>query len=213
MEASTSTRKRVPRAEREPQMLEAALHVFAQRGYHSASMEEIAAGAGVTKPMVYAYFGSKEDLYLRCIEYGAGRMMAAMEAAGAGVGDPEQLLWQRLLAFHTWVNEHRDEWRVLNREARAGGGRAAQGFARVRAGVVELVTRQLFEAREAGDALPAAELEPLAHALVGTGEALADWYLDHPEVAPETMALRQMNFVWQGLGELRDGRLWLPPAV
>ena len=52
----------VPRTVREPQILEVAGRVFAARGYHAASMEEIAGQAGVTKPLVYAYFGSKEGL-------------------------------------------------------------------------------------------------------------------------------------------------------
>ena len=54
----------VPRAVREPQILEVAGRIFAARGYHAASMDEIAAAADVTKPLVYAYFGSKEGLYV-----------------------------------------------------------------------------------------------------------------------------------------------------
>jgi AcrR family transcriptional regulator len=213
MPASVSTRKRIPRAEREPQMLDAATRVFAGRGYHGASMDDIAAGAGVTKPMVYAYFHSKEDLYLRAIEYGGEQLMTALEEAGRGEADLERLLWRRLLAFHTWVNEHRDEWRVLNVEARAGGGRAAEGFARVRARVIELVRQQLLAARRPGEVLDESELEPLAHAMVGTGESLADWYLQHPEQPPEAMAARQMNLMWMGLASLGEGRIWTPPGA
>src|SRR2546425_13151993 len=85
----SKARTKVPRAVREPQMLDAAVAVFAERGYHGASMDEIAAGAGVTKPMVYSYFGSKEDLYLACIDHARTRLMEAGGEAGEGGGGPQ----------------------------------------------------------------------------------------------------------------------------
>jgi len=57
----------------------------------------------------------------------------------------------------------------------------------------------------------ASELEPLAHALVGVGEALANWWMDHPHETAEAMAVREMNFVWAGLRALDAGERWLPP--
>ncbi len=58
---STASIKRLPRAVREQQMLDAAVKVFARRGFHAASMDEIAEVAGISKPMVYAYLGTKDD--------------------------------------------------------------------------------------------------------------------------------------------------------
>src|SRR5205823_7998720 len=105
----SKARTKAPRAVREPQMLDAAVAVFAERGYHGASMDEIAAGAGVTKPMVYSYFGSKEDLYLACIDHAGTRLMEAVDEAGREERDPERQLWLRLLAFFRFVGEHRHE--------------------------------------------------------------------------------------------------------
>ena len=59
--------KRMPRAVREQQMLDAAVRTFGQRGYRAASMDEIADLAGVSKPLVYLYLNSKEDLFTACI--------------------------------------------------------------------------------------------------------------------------------------------------
>jgi hypothetical protein len=67
-----------------------------------------------------------------------------------------------------------------------------------------------------GGAVPPAarrELEPLAEAIVGAGEALADWWVDHPDETAEGMALREMNFVWMGLRGLVGGERWAPPQV
>jgi len=210
----SKARTKVPRAVREPQMLDAAVAVFAERGYHGASMDEIAAGAGVTKPMVYSYFGSKEDLYLACIDHAGTRLMEAVDEAGTEERDPERQLWLRLLAFFRFVGEHRHEWRVLGREAAATGGPASEQVARARRRVVQLVGRQIeLNARARGaEVVPGGEPEILAQAMVGAGESLADWWLDHPEETAEAMAGRLMNVLWMGLGDLVEGRLWSPAA-
>src|SRR5213080_3115010 len=78
-------RRKVPRAVRERQMLEVAGRVFAARGFHDASMDEIAQGAGISKPMVYSYFGSKEGLYFAYIELAGQRLLERMAEAAAGV--------------------------------------------------------------------------------------------------------------------------------
>lgn len=207
-------RTKVPRAVREPQMLDEALRVFARRGYHDASMAEIAAGAGVTKPMVYAYFGSKDDLYLRCIDHATTRLLEAFDIPPRQ-GEPlDQTLWRRILSYFTFVGEHRDEWLVARRQAAASGGPFAQRVGEARWRAVSLVAGQLADARAAtGVPGPEAEFEPLAEAIVGAGEALADWWVDHPRESAEAMALREMNFVWLGLSGLREQRLWAPPIA
>jgi AcrR family transcriptional regulator len=198
------TQRRLSREEREPQMLSAAMRVFGACGYHGASMEDIAAEAGVTKPMFYAYFGSKDELYAACIEHVAGRLEAALREAGSDETDPERQTWARVLAFFEFVGEWREQWRVL----RARPGPFGDELARARGTMVELTLRQLQAGAEAP--LTRAELEPLAHALVGAGEALADWWVDHPEESAEAIALRQMNLLWLGLERLGQGRVWTP---
>jgi AcrR family transcriptional regulator len=210
---TTRGKPKVPREVREPQMLDEALRVFAERGYHGASMAEIAAGVGVTKPMVYAYFGSKDDLYLRCIDHATERLLAAFDLPLDPDDSPDQALWRRILSYFEFVGEHRDEWLVARREAVASGGPFNERIQASRRKAVELVRAQLETA--IATELPAAarrELEPLAEAIVGAGESLADWWVDHPEETAEAMALREMNFVWLGLRGLLDGERWLPAA-
>jgi AcrR family transcriptional regulator len=209
-----TSRPKVPRSVREPQMLDAAVRVFAERGYHGASMADIAAGAGVTKPMVYAYFGSKDELYLRCIDHATERLLAAFDIAPDDDESPEETLWRRILSYFTFVGEHRDEWLVARRQAVASGGPFSERIQKARSRAVKLVVGQLEEAL--GGAVPPAarrELEPLAEAIVGAGEALADWWVDHPEESAEAMAQREMNFVWLGLRGLVGGERWSPRQV
>ena len=103
-------------------MLEVAGRVFAQRGFHAASMEEIADGAGVSKPMIYNYFGSKEGLYFAYIELAGRRMLARMrDAIRAAGARPEDRLWASALAFFGHVDDNRNEWSVLFGELAARG--------------------------------------------------------------------------------------------
>ncbi len=69
MDAHQPKWKRRP-AERPPQILDAALDVFAQSGFHAAKMEDIAAGAGITKGTIYLYFDGKEELFLAMVRHG-----------------------------------------------------------------------------------------------------------------------------------------------
>src|SRR5947209_16074340 len=89
-------RRKLPRAVRERQMLEVAGRVFAARGFHDASMDEIAEAADISKPMLYNYFGSKEGLYFAYVDLSYREIVAAIDeavAAGARAGeDPAQQL-------------------------------------------------------------------------------------------------------------------------
>ncbi len=70
--------KRLPREVRERQILDAAVTVFSQHGYHDASMDEISEVAGISKPMIYAYLGAKEDLFAACIHREATLLLEAI---------------------------------------------------------------------------------------------------------------------------------------
>ncbi|WFE63287.1 TetR/AcrR family transcriptional regulator [Micromonospora sp. WMMD714] len=210
--SSTPSFKRLPRAVREQQMLDAAVKVFSRRGFHAASMDEIAEDAGISKPMVYAYLGTKEELFIACLHREAARMMLTI----AGAADPDlpadQRLWRGLRAFFGFVGAHRDGWAVLYRQAR-GAPPFATELAAMRARLVEVVAGMFDHAlRARGREIAATELEVVAYALVGAGESLADWLADHPEAEPERTATRMMNVAWLGAAQLLDGVTWRPPA-
>jgi AcrR family transcriptional regulator len=111
--------KKVPRAVRERQMLSVATAVFAERGFHAASMGEIAERAGVSKPMVYAYFESKEGLWRSCVSGARKRLFDSIDDAVDTTAPPEVQLWLGVEAFFAFVEEQRDSWALLD-EAQAG---------------------------------------------------------------------------------------------
>ncbi|MEV6691146.1 TetR/AcrR family transcriptional regulator [Micromonospora sp. NPDC051196] len=205
------TFRRLPRAVREQQMLDAAVRIFSRHGYHGASMDEVAERAGISKPMVYAYLGTKEELFVACLHREGTRMMEAIAGAAVPGLPADERLWHGLRAFFGFVGAHRDGWAVLYRQARAERAFADE-LAGMRARIVEVVAGMLGHAlRAEGREVAETELEVVAYALVGATESLGDWLADHPEADPEKTATRMMNVAWLGAGQLLHGVTWHPP--
>jgi AcrR family transcriptional regulator len=177
----------MPRERREQQILDVAGAIFARAGYHSASMDEIADGVGVSKPMLYTYFGSKEGLYLAYIRRAGGQLLDRLVSAGAPHDSASALLRARITEFLSFVEEHGDGWKVLFGEV--GSTRPfADNVAALREQIADAI-RRMIEAGAGswpGHSPPASDA--IAHALVGAGESLANWWLEHPEVPRDEVA-------------------------
>ncbi|MFS8204836.1 TetR/AcrR family transcriptional regulator [Streptomyces sp. CWNU-52B] len=203
--------KRMPRAVREQQMLDAAVRTFGQRGYRAASMDEIADLAGVSKPLVYLYLNSKEDLFTACIRREAAALTAAVRAGVQPDLPVDRQLWDGLRAFFTHTAQNPDGWAVLHLQARTHGEPFAAEVTSMREEIVAFVTQLIVvAAREAHSdpSLPEREVAGLAEALVGAAESLAAWANTTPQVSARQAAATMMNFAWAGLGELMEGRPW-----
>ncbi len=194
--------KRLPRAVREQQMLDAAVRVFSERGYHAATMDEIAEVAGVSKPMVYLYLGSKEELFAACIRREAGRLMERITSAVAAEDSLESRLASGLEAFFSYVADHADSWRVLYHRARTLGPPFADEVDRARHDIINAVTGLASERKATpGDG------EAFAYALVGAADALAEWAPRSGETPSATTA-RLMDLVWVGIERQATGERW-----
>lgn len=208
--------KRMPRAVREQHMLDAAVRIFGQRGYMAASMDDIAELAGVSKPLVYLYLNSKEDLFTAVIRREATALTDAVRAAVDPRLPADRRLWDGLLAFFTHTARHPDAWSVLHLQARTVGEPFAAEVAAMRAEIVAFVTRLIaVAARDAhhDPDLPEREVAGLAEALVGAAESLAAWANSTDGVSARQSAATLMNFAWSGLGNLMAGRTWSPPPT
>ena len=176
--AATATRRRLaPQARRE--LVEAAAaRLFAERGYAGTTLDEVAAAAGVTKPIVYRHFASKKDLYLALLARHRDDMPTFFERTA------HETAWDRRLRamldlWFGYVHERPHGWKMLFRDS--------TGDEEIRASRLEVqaTARALLAALvrdQAGTQLPAREVEPLAE-LLRTGLAgLALWWIDHPGV-------------------------------
>lgn len=179
-----STRKRVPRAVREPQMLDAATEVFSERGFHAASMDDIAAKVDVTKPMLYAYFGSKEGLYRAAVQR-AGDHVVQIVAELMDMQDARKRLHEGTDALLNFFFSQRASWTIVHNERMAPEGLFDITVFRER--VAEMAARTLVEACKQADGDDEPEVSdadvqlalPYAVAMIGSCQGLLSWWAQH----------------------------------
>jgi AcrR family transcriptional regulator len=160
------------------QTLTVAHALFAERGYASVTMDEVAAAVGVTKPLLYNYFGNKERLYLACLDRAAGALVDTVFDAVAGAAEPGDALRTGLHAFFAFVEDDRAAWSVLYDETLPTGGEIARRVGEYRARITDLVAESLLEQMPARRRARArTEAEALSTALLGAAESLARWWL------------------------------------
>jgi len=193
---TTAKRKRMPRADRMRQMIEVAEQVFSTRGYAAASMDEIAELVGVSKPMLYEYFNSKEGLLLACIRESRAVLREVTEQATVGAVDAEDALRRGLLAFFVFIRERRQAWSLLRHEMVLIGTPAADEVEETRRQQTDLIAALMSGHFDNGDDLRA---EAAAEFVVGACERLAIWCERHDEVSPETATEYAMDVLWTGL--------------
>jgi len=187
---------RVPAAVRSEQLLDVAERLFAERGYGSTSIESIAREAGITRPIVYEHFGSKDGIYLACLRRARGQLEAMLAEAVASVTDPREQLEHGADAYFRFVETDPTRWHVL-----FGGGAAVSGDVAEEAIQLHLGTERGFAelfARLAPQQDPQALLA-FAHSIGGAAHQLAQWWLRTPQIPREQIVRWYSAVCWEGL--------------
>jgi AcrR family transcriptional regulator len=201
MDEARPRRKRLPRERRRELIEQAAAELFAERGFSGTRLEDIAAGAGITKQLLYRHFPDKTALYLALLERHRADL-PTFTAAMPTSGTLDERLRPVLEAWLDYVRTHTYAWKMLFRDS--GGGPAVEAFrrevhARAREVLVDAL-RQLSAGR-----LPARELEPLAELLSMGMAALVLWWIDNP-AAPRRALVDAIARVWLGVLTPREAR-------
>jgi AcrR family transcriptional regulator len=192
------------RADRERQMLDIAEEVFAEQGYRAASMDDIAERVGVSKPMLYEYFGSKDGLLSACATRIRTELYDATQEAMAEADSPEDVLWRGLLAYFTFMERHSQAMAVIAQEPMVIPAATADAIEATRRQQSGLTATLL--AAFAPSAPPRA-VEAYSEIIIGACERVSLWLARHPEVSAEEAARHVMDFSWSGLRTLMP-----PPA-
>ncbi|HET8566111.1 MAG TPA: TetR/AcrR family transcriptional regulator [Solirubrobacterales bacterium] len=184
------------------QTLEAAHELFAERGYAAVTMDEIAAAVGVTKPLLYNYFGNKERLYIACMERAGDALIATIAETVGQTENPADALGAGVRAFFGFLDTDRSAWTVLFDETLPHGGEVFDRVAAYRGQILDLVSASLLaqlpmRRREAAKT----EVEALSTALLGASEALARWWLQTEAITAEEAAALLVSTVEPGLRE------------
>jgi AcrR family transcriptional regulator len=188
-------RKRLSSEERRATIVEAAGRLFGERGYDATRLDDIAAAAGVTKPILYRHFDTKRALYLALLERHRDDLasFAAMIDAEEGTGD--ERLRAVLEVWLMYVEAHSYAWRMLFRDT--GGGPEVEAFrlevhARARAVLVGII-RTLSEVP-----IPRRELEPVAELMSMGMASVVLWWMERPG-ASRGAVVDAIARVWDGL--------------
>jgi AcrR family transcriptional regulator len=199
MDASIS-RSRLPRADRMEQVLGEAHTMFAESGYAAVTMDGIAAAVGVTKPLLYNYFGNKERLYIACMERAGDSLTTTVAAAVAEAEGPGEALAAGVRAFFAFLDTDRAAWAVLFDETLPRVGEVADRVAEYRGRILGLVSdSMLAQLPKARRDRARVEIEALSTAMLGAAEALARWWLRTEALGAEEAAELLIATVGPGL--------------
>jgi AcrR family transcriptional regulator len=187
-------------AQRRQQLLDVGREVFARRGYDGASIEELAACAEVSKPVVYEHFGGgKEELYAVVVDREMQRLLDRFTAALAAGGSPRRLLERAALVLLDYIEEDTDGFRVLSRDSPAG---SADGHASLIGEVAHRVEHVL------GAQLAARGHDPAlaglySQALVGMVAQVGQWWLARRSPSKAEVAAHLVDLAYAGLAHLQ----------
>ncbi|MEO8815237.1 MAG: TetR/AcrR family transcriptional regulator [Mycobacterium sp.] len=194
--------KRLPRAVREQQMLDAAVQMFSVNGYFETSMDSIAAAAQISKPMLYLYYGSKEELFGACLQRELARFVEHVRTGVNFQQSPKDLLRNTILSFLHYIDTNRASWIVMYTQATS-----SQAFAQtVREGrerIIELVGKLLRAGTRNPE--PGIDFDMMAVALVGAGEAIAT-RVSTGDADVNDAATLMIDLFWRGLKAAPGGR-------
>jgi AcrR family transcriptional regulator len=205
-EASHKRRRMSAEARREV-IERAAAEVFAERGYHGASIDEICRRSGVTAPVLYDHFGSKLELHKRLLERTRDELLQGWRANLAGDEPAEVRIPRAIDAWAAYVQENPyvprmffaettgdPEIEAIHREMQAQGAAALGAILGGEPGAAHLGGRR--------------EHEMAAQVMRGGLAGLAMWWSQHPEVPREEIVAAALNVLWIGLDRVRGGETW-----
>lgn len=206
---ATPSRVRMTGKQRREQLLDIGRALFAERGFDGTSIEEVASQAGVSKPVVYEHFRSKEGLFAVVVDREMEQLLGAITAALESPAPPRVILERAAFALLDYIESSTDGFRILVRDSPVP--QSTGGFASLisdAASQVEHILAAEFKAR----GLDAKYAPMYAQMLVGMVALTGQWWLDVRRPKKNEVAKHLVNLAWNGLAgmeekpTLRDGK-------
>lgn len=182
--------------QRREQLIEIGRSLFAEKGFEGTSVEEIAARAVVSKPVVYEHFGGKEGLYAVIVDREMQRLSNTIKASLREGGRPREIVERTALALLDYVERDTDGFRVLVRDSPVA---QATGTFSSLIGDVATEVESLLGAEFRKTALDPATAPMYAQMLVGMFVLTGQWWLDARAPSKEQVAAHLVNLIWNGL--------------
>ncbi|MDR1186656.1 MAG: TetR/AcrR family transcriptional regulator [Bifidobacteriaceae bacterium] len=182
--------------QRREQLISVARAVFAVKGFEPASVEEIAARAEVSKPVVYEHFGGKEGIYAVVVDREVQELSGRLTAALNIHDHPKRIVERTALALLDYIEQNEDGFRILVRDSPVA--QATGPFSSMLGDVARTVERLLVTEFELHDLDP--DTAPLyAQMMVGMIAFTGQWWLEAKEPDKTMVAAHLTNLGWNGL--------------
>jgi AcrR family transcriptional regulator len=210
--ATIPIKPRLKRAERRATIERAAAQLIAERGYDGASLEEIAAAAGISKAVLYDHFSSKAELQIALLGESTDALMEFVAERVAAAEGPSARLRAGIEAFFEFVESHPFAWRMIFRDP-PSDPRVAEASIAMRRQVTQGIAAMFRTEAEAADTIAAGDeqrLEMLAEQLKMAMAGLASWWYEHRDRTREEMVSVVMDLAWVGIQRLSAGERWGP---
>jgi len=203
-------KRRLSAVDRRAEILDAALDAFSGRGYHAASIDEIAGVAGISKALIYEHFPSKKDLHASLLERHVQEIFERLALSAAGPDPGEVRLRAGVDAFLEWAETHPRAFRLLFRDNFEVDvaellQRLQQQATFAIAGLMASEPIASPPGEEMSDAERRLAVEMFAQQLSGAVQSLAIWWQEHPKVKRVFVVDAVMDFAWLGLERVRAG--------
>ncbi len=199
--AATSSRARMTGKQRREQLIEVGRKLFADKGFEATTVEEIAAKAGVSKPVVYEHFGGKEGLYAVVVDREIRSLLDGITGALTSNGHARRLLEQAALALLDYVENSTDGFRILVRDSPAG--QATGSYASLLSDVASQV-EYILAAEFKRQKLDPKTAPIYAQMLVGMVALTGQWWMDSRKFKKADVAAHLVNLAWNGLGGMEQ---------
>ena len=181
-------------------MLESAHALFAERGFAAVTMDDVAETVGVTKPLLYSYWGNKEQLFLACLERSAEALFDRLLTAVREADEPAEAVRAAVRVFFAFVDQERAAWHVIFDPSSPMDGQIAEKVTLHRARLAGLLAEAFLEmVPERHRERVRTEVEGRSHAVLGAAEALARWWLRTSAVTAAEAAELLIETVVPGL--------------
>ncbi len=185
-------------AERREQLIEVGRHVFAERGYEAATIEEIADAAGVSKPIVYQHFGGKDGLWDEVVERAVTSLVARI-AAGLDNARLSLAAQESAAGFLAFIEDEEDAFRVLLHD---GPGDTEGGTLALVIDEIAVQAEGMLGATFADRGFDERLAPMYARMLVGSVALVGQWWLEVRDPPRDVVARHIVNLMWNGLRHL-----------
>jgi AcrR family transcriptional regulator len=196
---SRAPRQRLSSDRRRAVVLDSAAHVFAERGYHAASIAEIARRAGITKPVIYHHFASKQELHTAAFEHYAAELLSVAASHGQH-GSPRERFHDLVTGMFTFAHAKPHIWQLLLGDSTDPETARLQHQLRdigTSASAQRLLSEPTFQPDSGLSRRKAAEV--IAQLTRSAVDGLVTWSLRHPKVPRAALVDSAVDLLWPGL--------------